>query len=182
MPRVPALTLPTAALVLALDQATKAMVADWAPGATRVIAPGLARLVHLRNPDGALGLLSDLPLDLRLLAFGLATGGLFGAGLSFARRAGPDPWIGLGLGLVLGGAFGNTVDRATRGAVIDLLVLGEALWPLPAGLSALNLPGPPAFNLADAAIAAGVLTLTLAVLSRIARRRGPTVAPTAPAR
>jgi lipoprotein signal peptidase len=45
----------------------------------------------------------------------------------------------LGLGLALGGAAGNLVDRVSRGGVVDFIVVGR--WP--------------AFNLADAALVVG---------------------------
>jgi signal peptidase II len=53
------------------------------------------------------------------------------------------------IGLIIGGAVGNVVDRIVRGAVVDFLDfhLGEWHWF--------------AFNLADAAICLGVATLLL---------------------
>lgn len=55
----------------------------------------------------------------------------------------------LGIGLILGGALGNVIDRLWRGAVVDFLDfhLGDWHWF--------------AFNLADAAICVGVATLLL---------------------
>ena len=52
-----------------------------------------------------------------------------------------------GFSLVLGGAVGNVVDRAMRGAVVDYLDLHAGSWHWPA------------FNLADSAIVLGVLLL-----------------------
>jgi signal peptidase II len=53
----------------------------------------------------------------------------------------------LGLGLILGGAIGNVIDRMLLGAVVDFLYfhLGEYYWP--------------AFNLADSAITCGAALL-----------------------
>ena len=53
----------------------------------------------------------------------------------------------LGLGLVLGGAAGNGLDRLTSGSVIDFLDLHMGAWHLFV------------FNLADAAISLGVVFL-----------------------
>ncbi|SLN32870.1 signal peptidase II [Oceanibacterium hippocampi] len=62
------------------------------------------------------------------------------AWLVWVRR----PGLGLALGLIVGGALGNVVDRVIYGAVVDYIDLysGESHWP--------------AFNLADVAILSGV--------------------------
>ena len=55
-----------------------------------------------------------------------------------------DIWIGFGLGLLAGGAIGNAIDRAAYGAVVDFAHLHWQGWSWYV------------FNLADAAIVAGV--------------------------
>ena len=87
---------------------------------------------------------------------GVAFGALGGAGLIVAILIGlvaraPDRllrgatatcrWLWLPVGLLLGGALGNLVDRAREGAVIDFI--DPVAWP--------------AFNVADACIVVGVL-------------------------
>jgi signal peptidase II len=64
------------------------------------------------------------------------------------RRA-PEPMVRLALGLVVGGALGNVVDRIRFGAVADFIYLhwNEHYWP--------------AFNLADSAITVGACVLVL---------------------
>ena len=62
--------------------------------------------------------------------------------LYFALRA-ARPLLWLPVGIVVGGALGNLVDRAREGAVIDFIDVH--FWP--------------AFNLADAGIVIGVLGL-----------------------
>lgn len=56
-------------------------------------------------------------------------------------------WERLSLGLIIGGAIGNIIDRALYGAVVDFIQLhwNEYYWP--------------SFNIADSAICAGVFTL-----------------------
>lgn len=54
----------------------------------------------------------------------------------------------VGLGISLGGATGNLIDRLTHGAVLDFVVVGP--WPT--------------FNLADAAMVAGVGLVAVALL------------------
>ena len=57
--------------------------------------------------------------------------------------------LGLSLGLVVGGAIGNVIDRGRFGAVVDFLdfYVGSYHWP--------------AFNVADSAITVGVILLIL---------------------
>lgn len=184
MATLPSTTIPAALLVVALDQASKAAVRGWERGTGADVVPGLLRLVHLHNPDGALGLLGAAPLDLRLLAFGLATGALLAVGLSFSRRAGRGWLVGVGLGAVFGGALGNTIDRALHGGVTDLLIVGAGLPGVVDLLAVVGLGGPPAFNFADVALGAGVTALGVAVASSWAAARRtpgrPVVAPAGP--
>lgn len=68
-------------------------------------------------------------------------------------------WVAVALGLVLGGAVGNAIDRVRFGAVVDFLdfhAFGWHFW---------------AFNLADSAITVGAagLVLTSLVAERLSR-------------
>ena len=63
------------------------------------------------------------------------------------------PWLWLPVGLLLGGALGNLIDRAREGAVIDFI--DPVAWP--------------AFNVADSCIVVGVFSL-LWVVERQSRR------------
>jgi len=56
--------------------------------------------------------------------------------------------LALGLGLVIGGAIGNLIDRVTRGYVIDFFDFSDLYFPY-------------VFNVADAAISIGVAFLLL---------------------
>ncbi|MEA2682674.1 MAG: signal peptidase [Chloroflexota bacterium] len=61
-----------------------------------------------------------------------------------ARRAPKDePWLRVGLGLVLGGAVGNVIDRILAGSVTDFIDF--RIWPV--------------FNLADMGITVGALII-----------------------
>lgn len=59
----------------------------------------------------------------------------------------PKPWIAIAVGLVLGGAIGNLIDRLRIGAVIDFLDVHAMGYHWPA------------FNLADCAITVGAAIL-----------------------
>jgi signal peptidase II len=69
-------------------------------------------------------------------------------------------WMtGLGLGLILGGAVGNLVDRFQLGYVVDFIDVHYSGWHYPA------------FNIADSAITCGVILLLLDVLLASLRDR-----------
>jgi signal peptidase II len=142
-----------AAGVVALDQATKALVRATVDEGERIaVLPGV-EIVHTRNTGVAFGALSGggavvtvvVAVALALLLVYFAT---------HVRR----PLFWLPTGMLLGGAIGNVIDRARGGGVTDFVQL-----PL----------GFPAFNVADMSITFGVLVL-LYVLERDdapARRR-----------
>ncbi len=132
------------ALVVILDQATKAAIeANLVPGEkVEVLGPLALTLAH---NDG--------------VAFGLASGGgavlvaltivaLIFVGILFARNP-TRPGMWAAIGLLTGGALGNLIDRVRTGEVTDYLDVLS--WP--------------PFNLADVAITLGVLVLALSYLA-----------------
>ena len=128
-----------AAAVVAVDQATKALARSGLErGDTDPILPGLS-LVNVRNTGVAFGFLSDGggALIAGVTAVALAALLVF----FFLHRKRPYAW--LPVGLLLGGAVGNLIDRVAEGAVTDFLKIPK--WP--------------AFNVADIAITIGVLAL-----------------------
>jgi signal peptidase II len=99
-------------------------------------------LVHVHNRGIAFGLFAGGGPVLVVLTYA-ALGLLL---VYFARHA-SQRLLWLPTGLLLGGAFGNLIDRARLGAVTDFV--DPPWWP--------------AFNLADAAITLGVLSLLVAL-------------------
>jgi len=138
--------------VVALDQATKA----WAlkgipPNESIILIPGWLRLHVTENSGVAFSMLQGAGSFL-VLAIIVAV-----IVILLAIRSSEGWWETLSLGLVLGGAMGNLVDRLTRGPgfsdgrVVD--------WIDPSFF--------PTFNLADISITVGVaLLLLFSVLSR----------------
>ena len=127
-----------AAVVLAADQATKALVRGSIGRAERVdVLPGLD-LVNTRNTGVAFGFFSGGGTIVAVIA-AVALAALLVFFATHLQR----PLVWLPTGLLIGGAAGNLIDRAREGAVTDFVDL--PLWP--------------AFNLADAAITIGVLAL-----------------------
>jgi len=138
----------TAAVVVALDQVTKSMVRDRiVPGEHVDVFPGL-HLSNVRNTGVAFGALEGAGLVVAVL-IGLSLTLLI-AYFAVNREV---PLLWLPVGMLVGGAAGNLVDRAREGAVVDFI--DPVRWP--------------AFNLADSCIVVGVLLL-LWVVERGARR------------
>jgi signal peptidase II len=128
----------TLVAVVALDQATKALVRhNVTVGDSDSVFP-FVHLVHVRNSGVAFGFLSGGGA-LVLVVTALALAALL---IYFARHP-TRRGLWLPTGLLLGGAIGNVLDRVLDGAVTD--------W--------VKLPHWPAFNLADVAITVGVLSL-----------------------
>ena len=71
------------------------------------------------------------------------------AGLVYWLRRVTSPLLAVAIGLIIGGAVGNVVDRIRLGAVVDFLDFHIGSWHWPA------------FNLADSAICVGVAAMLL---------------------
>lgn len=142
-----------AALVCVLDQLTKRVVAHTIPpyGSVPVI-DGCFDLVHIYNRGAAFGFLNRSDIEWQFWLFLLATLGAAAAILVLVRSAQKDPLLVCGLGLVLGGAVGNLIDRVRWRAVLDFLdvYVGQWHWP--------------AFNVADIGICLGAGLAVLAML------------------
>jgi signal peptidase II len=146
----PAAALATAAVVVALDQATKQLAATRIERGEQVgVLPGL-ELTNTRNTGVAFGALEGGGVIVALL-IGLSLALLLGY---FAANR-TKPWLWLPVGLLLGGALGNLADRAREGAVIDFI--DPVAWP--------------AFNVADSCIVVGVVVLLYVVEGRPRRAR-----------
>ena len=147
----PAAAVATAGLVVAVDQATKRLVDSGIDRGDSVNVFFGLDLTNTRNTGVAFGALEGAGLVVAIL-IGLSLVLLIG--YFVANRDMPLLW--LPVGLLLGGAVGNLIDRAVEGAVIDWI--DPVAWP--------------AFNIADACIVVGVLTLLWVVEGR--PRRQPT--------
>jgi signal peptidase II len=142
-----------AAALFLLDQGAKWLVAgSLRAGEIRPVLPGLFNLTYLHNRGAAFGLFadSDSPaVRALLISFSVAALVLV---LYLLWRGVNSRWTAWGLGLILGGALGNLLDRVRSGSVVDFLDfhLGGYHWP--------------AFNLADSAVVIGALLLMVEVL------------------
>src|SRR3990170_8978917 len=135
------------ASILIADQATKFVVLqvmNLSPGVAIPVTPFLD-LSLTYNRGISYGLWpqdSDLGRYV-LVAISLAAAGLF---VVWLGRTG-SRLVALALGLLIGGALGNAVDRVIHGAVVDFVSLHAFGWRWDV------------FNVADSAIVAGVVGL-----------------------
>ncbi len=132
-----------AVVVVLADQATKAwVVGAVAPGeALRLIGENL-RLIITYNTGGLFGLFQQ-----QSAVFALFSIGVMGLIVVVHGRSGRSRYLTLTLGLLLGGAIGNFVDRIQLGHVIDWVDIGLGDWRFYT------------FNVADMAVTASVLLL-----------------------
>ena len=136
-----------------LDQLTKLWIMASIPlnGGVEVI-PGLFDLVNIRNRGAAFGFLNRSDIEWQFWLFLAATAISAVVVFMLARSARRnETWLFVGLGMVLGGAAGNLIDRIRFRAVVVFLdfFVGQWHWP--------------AFNVADIAICcgAGLVCLSL---------------------
>ncbi|BDB42967.1 MULTISPECIES: signal peptidase II [Mycobacterium] len=140
------LLLSIAAVVLALDVITKVLAVKLLPPGQPVSIIGdTVTWTLVRNSGAAFSMATGSTWVLTLIATGVVVG-IFWMG----RRL-VSPWWALGLGMILGGAMGNLVDRffrspgPLRGHVVDFLSVGW--WPV--------------FNVADPSVVGGAILLVV---------------------
>ena len=151
-----------AVVVVVLDQITKLIVDQGMRlGQIIPVVPGLFNLSYVLNPGAAFGIMaskspafrSPFFVGVSVLAIGLIV-------YYYHRHLRDETRLpGAALGLILGGAVGNLIDRLRVGMVIDFLDFYFASYHWPA------------FNVADAAISCGVGLMLLRMLQEWRRER-----------
>lgn len=145
-----------ACALVALDQACKAAMVQWAgahPGDSLSLWPGVLRLRLTQNEGVAFGLLrggSVLPVLLPLLALVL---------LPLLRRfvLPKGRLVDFAVTLVMAGGFSNLLDKLARGYVVDFFEMLLFQFAI--------------FNVADVYVTAGICLLLVAVLLPSARKK-----------
>jgi signal peptidase II len=153
----------TALLCLLLDQASKAAITAFIPyRQSFTVVPNFFDFVHVRNRGAAFGFLNRPDIDWQFWIFLLAAVLACGLILNTAHRIRYHRTLFCGFGLLLGGAFGNLIDRVRLRAVIDFLDIYIGAWHWPA------------FNVADMAICLGAALAGLSLwrLPGLTRRAG----------
>jgi len=138
-----------AGLVVGLDQWTKWLVREniafgdqWLPGWLNWLSP-YARFVYWHNSGAAFGMFQNGSLIFTILAFVVIAAIIY-----YFPQVDKSDWsLRLAMGLQLGGAAGNLVDRLTIGTVTDFISIGAF----------------PVFNVADSSITIGVIALLIGV-------------------
>lgn len=135
-----------ASVVIVLDQAIKAWILGdlgLAMGAPRPIW-GPLRLTLVENPGVSFGLFQSDAAWTRWALAGFSL--VVAVALALWARRAEKPFTGLALGLIIGGAIGNFIDRVRTGVVVDFVDVTALYFPW-------------VFNLADSAITVGIVLL-----------------------
>ena len=137
-----------AAAVVVLDQLSKAWLrGTLQPDERMEILGDLVRFIHAQNSGALFGLFRD-----QAYLFALVSIGVVALIVWYHRSSGRNTWLSIALGLLLGGAIGNMIDRFRFGSVTDWVDIG---------LGDLRFY---TFNVADAAITGATLLLILIAL------------------
>lgn len=134
-----------AAVVFIFDQLTKAWVLRTWPepysGDIPIIDNWL-ELTYVQNTGVAFGLFQGVPQIFTITSLLIVAGAIW---FYLKHSEEGQPWLGINLGLIVGGAIGNVVDRIRFGYVVDFIKTFDGRFPV--------------FNIADSSIVIGVLLM-----------------------
>jgi signal peptidase II len=143
--------LATAVLVALLDQLSKLAVlgffAAHAAGYRLIEVTSFFDLVLTYNHGMSFGLF-DHGSQINAALFSAVAAAIVAVLITWLRRV-THPLLAIAIGLIIGGAVGNVIDRLRLGGVVDFLYFHAGPWYWPA------------FNLADTAICVGVAAMLL---------------------
>lgn len=140
-----------AAVVVILDQLSKWLVVKYVPLYGRIELLPFLDVTHIINRGAAFGIFRDLPESVRLPLFAFVLIAALVVIFIFLKKAGPgNRLLVFSLGLIMGGAVGNSIDRFRLRYVTDFI---DFHW---FGNPALHWPP---FNIADTAITIGVILI-----------------------
>ena len=136
-----------AVVVIIIDQWAKAMVVRTWPepqtGEFQILGRWLA-LTYIRNDGVAFGLFQGIPQFFTITSLVISAGAIYYY-LRYVRER--DLWATITLGLIVGGAIGNVIDRVRFGYVVDFVKTFDGRFPV--------------FNVADSAVCIGVALMAL---------------------
>lgn len=153
-----------AAVVIILDQLSKAWILSIWPepytGEIPIIQDWL-ELTYIQNTGVAFGLFSGVP---QLFTFTSLL--IVAVAIHFYLKHVPEDhgWLALSLGLIVGGAIGNVIDRVRFGYVVDFIKTFDGRFPI--------------FNVADSSIVVGVFVMAIFLAQSEDRSHPQRVAPT----
>ncbi len=141
-----------AIVVIILDQLSKWLIMQYLPvQGTISVVDGFFNLVHIYNRGAAFGFLNRSDIEWQFWLFLVATLIAVLAIYYMVRTSKHYLLLFVALGLVLGGALGNLIDRIRFRAVVDFFDFYVGTWHWPA------------FNVADTAICIGAILTCIAV-------------------
>jgi len=139
----------TAFLVVVADQLSKLWIRSNLLEGQSLFEAGIFRIIRVQNTGAAFGLFQGQSFILTIIAFVGVVALLLYVRLFNRRSSLLDNMLGrIAIGLILGGAIGNLIDRLRFGGVTDFISIGW--WP--------------AFNIADPALVVGVILFAYSLL------------------
>ena len=141
----------TAVIVVAVDQLSKYLVEANMIMGQSIPEEGFFRITYTTNTGGVFGIFANQTFLITVTAIIGVVAILIYSRYPQANRV---P-IRIALGMLLGGAVGNLIDRIRLGAVVDFIDVGA--WPV--------------FNLADSAVVVGIIIIIYYLLFQ-SRREG----------
>lgn len=138
-----------ATIIVLLDQWTKwLIVRRMEIGESIPVIDGFFHITSHRNQGAAWGILQG-----QMLFFYIVTTVVIVAIVYYLQKYGKnDKWVGISLGIILGGAIGNFIDRLFRQEVVDFLDFYIFNYNFPI------------FNVADSALTVGVILFIIATI------------------
>jgi len=136
-----------AALVLVADQWTKAWtLRTWSEPNTGDIPliPGWLDLTYVQNTGVAFGLFRGFPQVFTITSLVIVAAAVY---WYLTQRPQPERWFAPCLGLIVGGALGNVIDRLRFGYVVDFIKTFDGRFPV--------------FNVADSCVVVGISIVAL---------------------
>ena len=128
-------------LIVSADQLTKYFVREYMHYGQSIPETGFFRLTYYTNSGTIFGLFPNIPVILTVASVIAIVCLVY----FYKTQKNIGIWLRISIALLLGGAIGNFIDRASMGEVTDFIDVG--LWPV--------------FNIADSAITCGIFLLIL---------------------
>ena len=137
---------------IAVDVVTKALAsALMEPGSSITLIPHVLSITYTKNSGAAFGLFAGSGQIVFWSALVIVVLMLI---WFFSSQQQKNVWTFIALGLMIGGAVGNLIDRIFMGKVVDFIDVGW--WPV--------------FNVADIEIVAGVIILIVVMILEMTAR------------
>lgn len=152
-----------AAVVILLDQLSKAWILSiWPQPYTGEIAiiDNWLELTYIRNTGVAFGLFEGVPQLFTITSIVIVAAAIW---LYLKHVPEDHGWLALSLGLIVGGAIGNVIDRIRFGYVVDFVKTLDGRFPV--------------FNIADSCIVVGVALMAIFLSYADSHHHAPQMAP-----